>query len=658
VLGFPARREIGDCFIWGTWGGGGAADDARASADGPPRQAVGSPHPVLLHNTHTLDVIQVGGRGGGAWAPLACSRGQLEMPPLCAKRVARMLSLLAEPPAFLLPHTRSPQVAAGGTPGAQHAALLTRGGEVYTWGSGVGGKLGHGTSSSVAAPQQVLRLFGKGAVAVACGHTYTGAVLRDGGLFTWGTGLGGQLGLGDTAAPTAVYPTRVPLGRTPGSPVRVEQLSCGPYHLAAVSREGVLFTWGDGLFGKLGHGSQDSCASPRVVEALRGSWVVGVAAGWWHTAAVAVPREEVARRRTASRSGASGSSGDDDGSPHGSSPPSSRRNVSPYSWPPPAPAAPAWGASSGSSTSSGSGARVASIGGALFTWGGDFTWSLRGRRDHHCGCLGHGDLAGRLVPTQVLGEDDVRQVRGAEAGAAVGRKVGQSAPPAATCSPHRALSAPVTPAPATARPRAAPRPRRSCAAATSRWRSTASARCCRWAPPARSTTRSTRRCGRARACPSSSAARSRVRARGGPGLRARGAHQLLGCRGKERGCRLWGSQRRAACRAPACPHAPPRPPGPATPHPTAAAPGQACAPRWWRRASRTSSSPAPCAAPAAAATRRSRSPTAPAPRGTGASRGRAPTRLRAASSRGGATATASWARRCRGTLTCRSLWWA
>jgi hypothetical protein len=51
------------------------------------------------------------------------------------------------------------------------------------------------------------------------------------------------------------------------------------------------------------------------------------------------------------------------------------------------------------------------VGGGLFTWGGDFTWQQRGKRDHHEGCLGLGDLAGRLVPTMVKGEDDIKQVR-------------------------------------------------------------------------------------------------------------------------------------------------------------------------------------------------------------------------------------------------------
>jgi hypothetical protein len=56
------------------------------------------------------------------------------------------------------------------------------------------------------------------------------------------------------------------------------------------------------------------------------------------------------------------------------------------------------------------------VGGALYTWGGDFSWvepcDARGpgpaKRDHHKGCLGHGDTEGRLVPTPVAGELQVR----------------------------------------------------------------------------------------------------------------------------------------------------------------------------------------------------------------------------------------------------------
>lgn len=58
---------------------------------------------------------------------------------------------------------------------------------------------------------QVTRLTGKGTAAVACGNSYTAAVLGDGSLCTWGSGLGGQLGLGPNVT-AAVWPTRVMAG--------------------------------------------------------------------------------------------------------------------------------------------------------------------------------------------------------------------------------------------------------------------------------------------------------------------------------------------------------------------------------------------------------------------------------------------------------------
>ena len=43
------------------------------------------------------------------------------------------------------------------------------------------------------------------------------------------------------------------------------KVSCGAFHTAAVSSDGCLFTWGDGLCGKLGHGNHDTCTEPRQV---------------------------------------------------------------------------------------------------------------------------------------------------------------------------------------------------------------------------------------------------------------------------------------------------------------------------------------------------------------------------------------------------------
>jgi hypothetical protein len=57
-----------------------------------------------------------------------------------------------------------------------------------------------------------------------------------------------------------------------------------------LTREGVIWTWGAGNGGRLGHGDVRDRFSPAVVEALQGSIVTQVAAGYWHSVAlVAVP---------------------------------------------------------------------------------------------------------------------------------------------------------------------------------------------------------------------------------------------------------------------------------------------------------------------------------------------------------------------------------
>ena len=44
------------------------------------------------------------------------------------------------------------------------------------------------------------------------------------------------------------------------------QVACGPYHMAVVTANGALFTCGDGLGGKLGHGSFANEHTPRQVQ--------------------------------------------------------------------------------------------------------------------------------------------------------------------------------------------------------------------------------------------------------------------------------------------------------------------------------------------------------------------------------------------------------
>jgi hypothetical protein len=88
--------------------------------------------------------------------------------------------------------------------------------------------------------------------------------------------------LGHNASRMQWVPRAVPL---PG--VSVRQVALGPWHGALVSSGGAVYTWGDGVFGALGHGDTESQRLPRKVGAIAGHDALQVACGVWHTAALA-----------------------------------------------------------------------------------------------------------------------------------------------------------------------------------------------------------------------------------------------------------------------------------------------------------------------------------------------------------------------------------
>ena len=68
--------------------------------------------------------------------------------------------------------------------------------------------------------------------------------------------------------------------------VQITRVTCGSYHTAAVGGGGRLWTWGGGMYGKLGHGTEAGCSRPKVVGAVEGLRVKEVACGSRHTLAV------------------------------------------------------------------------------------------------------------------------------------------------------------------------------------------------------------------------------------------------------------------------------------------------------------------------------------------------------------------------------------
>lgn len=61
------------------------------------------------------------------------------------------------------------------------------------------------------------------------------------------------------------------------------QIACATWHTAAISKDGKVYTWGNGSNGKLGHADEENQPLPKLVEGIDGN-VIQIACGDFHTA--------------------------------------------------------------------------------------------------------------------------------------------------------------------------------------------------------------------------------------------------------------------------------------------------------------------------------------------------------------------------------------
>ncbi len=166
--------------------------------------------------------------------------------------------------------------------GSSHSAAITSSGELYTWGCGEYGRLGHGDNITQLRPKQVRALAGQRVVQVACGSrdAQTLALTDEGLVYSWGDGDFGKLGRGGSEG------CSVPQNVEKLNGAGICQIECGAQFSLALSRSGLVWTWGKGDYFRLGHGADQHVRKPTVVECLRGKKVVHVAVGALHCLAV------------------------------------------------------------------------------------------------------------------------------------------------------------------------------------------------------------------------------------------------------------------------------------------------------------------------------------------------------------------------------------
>jgi len=174
--------------------------------------------------------------------------------------------------------------------GANFTVILDDRGRLYAFGDNRYGQLGiTGLDNVVLAHPAGIQTYLRKVKDFACGEDHAAYVDLQGNVYTWGYGLEGQLGHGDTNS--------IPIPKKVQLTGKVDQVACGGGHTAFLTEQNELWMCGKGRDGQLGRGDQlESTAFPRtapvkVTSLPPGSVVEAVALGSNHSIALATAAE-------------------------------------------------------------------------------------------------------------------------------------------------------------------------------------------------------------------------------------------------------------------------------------------------------------------------------------------------------------------------------
>lgn len=226
--------------------------------------------------------------------------------------------------------------------------VVTRLGNIYSWGNGRYGALGHGDEDSTQVPKQILSLLKITIKRIACGYFHAVALSEAGELWSWGRNNKGQLGRGfespfetvadrvngfdaekdtplehdcgaehsitiisrksnDGSTKVLIYSwgdeSRGQLGSGDAharfkpqenrwvtkfclkNNLKPAKISAGAYHNLMLTSSAQIVSWGAGDYGQLGHGTMWDDSAPNLISDLKG--VTMIAAGGRHSVAAA-----------------------------------------------------------------------------------------------------------------------------------------------------------------------------------------------------------------------------------------------------------------------------------------------------------------------------------------------------------------------------------
>ncbi len=283
---------------------------AQVWAQGSKSIAVGDHHVLAL-------------KAGKVWAWGANTDGQLGVDPqtLVYDLVPREVNSL---PSDIV------ALAAGGA----HSLALDSAGVVWAWGRNQEGQLGDGTTTDHVTAVRVNDLLPADVnvtmTAICAGESFSLALDNAGDIWAWGDNSHRQLGFKSVES-TVTTPTRITqindkvLSITAGlehslavvgtelygwgsnsnqqvkiipyfydlypqlivlSPIQVQAAAAGGYHSLSLDKSGLVWGWGNNLYGQLGNGTFASPNEPAMAEIDPNVEIVEVLAGTWHSLAV------------------------------------------------------------------------------------------------------------------------------------------------------------------------------------------------------------------------------------------------------------------------------------------------------------------------------------------------------------------------------------
>jgi alpha-tubulin suppressor-like RCC1 family protein len=138
------------------------------------------------------------------------------------------------------------------------------------WGCGRNGRLGTGDFGDSLIPVRCRGLYDYVLAGVGCGRSHTLIFDNKGTVLSLGSGLHGRLGRPVSDGENCVLPQIVPGLEA----VHVVAVAAGERHTLLLSKEGNVYSFGDGSMGQLGHGegrhtSITGLATPTRIEAFR-----------------------------------------------------------------------------------------------------------------------------------------------------------------------------------------------------------------------------------------------------------------------------------------------------------------------------------------------------------------------------------------------------